>query len=69
MGGSAMLAAANAFHQEIKKAAAMRFDCRPADIVIADERVSGPRGQSLRLSELAADNLSAEGSFANHHHT
>ena len=69
MGGSAILAAASALHQEIKNAAAKRFACAPADIVIADERVSGPRGQSLTLVELAAENLSAEGSFANHHHT
>jgi carbon-monoxide dehydrogenase large subunit len=69
MGGSAMLAAATALHDQIRKAAAKRFDCRPGDIVIADERVSGPRGQTLKLSELAAENLSAEGSFANHHHT
>jgi carbon-monoxide dehydrogenase large subunit len=69
MGGSAMLAAANALHQEIRCAAAKRFGCAPGDIVIADERVSGPRGQSLKLAELAADGLSAEGSFANHHHT
>jgi len=69
MGGSAILAAAKALHQEIRNAAAKRFGCAPADIVIADERVTGPRGQSLKLAELAAENLSAEGSFANHHHT
>ena len=69
MGGSAILAAAKALHEEIKNTAARRFACAPADIVIADERVTGPRGQSLKLAELASDNLSAEGSFANHHHT
>jgi carbon-monoxide dehydrogenase large subunit len=69
MGGSAILAAANALHEQIKKAAARRFACAPGDVVIADERVSGPRGQSLKLSDLASDNVSAEGSFANHHHT
>jgi carbon-monoxide dehydrogenase large subunit len=69
MGGSAILAAATALHQEIKSAAAKRFACAPADVTIADERVLGPRGQSLKLAELAVENLSAEGSFANHHHT
>jgi carbon-monoxide dehydrogenase large subunit len=69
MGGSAILAAAKALHQEIRSVAAKRLGCDAADVVIGDERVAGPRGQSLKLAELASDTLSAEGSFANHHHT
>jgi carbon-monoxide dehydrogenase large subunit len=69
MGGSAILAAAKALQDEIKKAAAKRFGCTPAEIAIADERVAGPSGKALKLSELASENLAAEGSFANHHHT
>jgi len=69
MGGSAILAAAKALQDEIRKAAAKRFACTPAEIAIADERVAGPSGKALKLSEFASKNLSAEGCFANHHHT
>src|SRR6185295_1614511 len=69
MGGSAILAAATALHDEIRKAAAKRFGCAPGDISIVDERIAGPSGKSIKLSELASDTLVAEGSFANHHHT
>jgi len=69
MGGSAILAAAQALQDEIKKAAAEHFCCTPAEIAIADEKVAGPSGKVLKLSELASENLTAEGSFANHHHT
>jgi carbon-monoxide dehydrogenase large subunit len=69
MGGSAMLNAADALRDEIRKRAAKRFDCTPAQIAIEDERISGPGGRTLKLAELASDGLSAEGSFSNHHHT
>src|SRR6266446_1115109 len=69
MGGSAILAAAKVLQDEIRKAAAKRFACTPAEIAIADERVAGPSGKALQLSESASKNLSAEGCFANHHHS
>jgi len=69
MGGSAMLAAAEALREQIRKAAAKRFGCTPTDIIIEDEKISGPNGKSVKLAELASDGLTAEGSFANHHHT
>jgi carbon-monoxide dehydrogenase large subunit len=69
MGGSAMLAAANALREEIRKAAAKRFGCSASEITIEDEKIIGPRGRSLKLAELAPDGLTAEGSFPNVHHT
>ncbi len=69
MGGSAMLAAADALREEIRKSAGKRFHCMPAEISIEDERISGPGGKTAKLAELASDGLSAEGSFSNHHHT
>jgi carbon-monoxide dehydrogenase large subunit len=69
MGGSAMLAAAENLRAEIRNCAAKRFACSPGDVTIDDETIVGPRGKSVKLAELAADGLSAEGSFANHHHT
>jgi carbon-monoxide dehydrogenase large subunit len=67
MGGSAMLVAADALRDKIRAAAAKRFDCAPGDVAIEDERITAPGGKSLKLAELAG--LSADGAFANHHHT
>jgi carbon-monoxide dehydrogenase large subunit len=67
MGGSAMLNAADNLRGEIRKCAAKRFGCAPSGIAINDEKISGPGGNSAKLAEFAG--LSAEGSFANHHHT
>src|SRR5258705_8024154 len=69
MGGSAMLAAAENLREEIRKSAAKRLHCTPAEITVEDERLSGPGGKTVKLAELASDGLSAEGSFSNHHHT
>jgi carbon-monoxide dehydrogenase large subunit len=69
MGGSAMLDAANALNEQIRLAAAKRFDCKPESVSIADERITGPGGKSLKFADLAADGLAADGSFANHRHT
>ena len=69
MGGSAMLAAAESLREEIRKSAAKRFQCTPAEITIEDERISGPGAKTVKLAELASGGLSAEGSFPNHHHT
>jgi carbon-monoxide dehydrogenase large subunit len=67
MGGSAMLAAAENLREEIRKAAAARFGCAPAEIALDDEKITAPNGKTARLADFAG--LSAEGSFANHHHT
>ena len=67
MGGSAMLNAAVTLKEELRKAGAKRFDCAPAEIAFADERISGPNGKSLALADFAG--LTADGSFINHHHT
>lgn len=67
MGGSAILSTAETLRGEIRKAAAKRFGCAPDGVTIAEDRITGPGGKSLRLGELAG--LSADGEFANHHHT
>ncbi len=69
MGGSAILDAAAAFRDRIRRAAAKRFDCADAGVVIEDDQIIGPDGKTLRLGELAADGIAADGCFANHHHT
>jgi carbon-monoxide dehydrogenase large subunit len=69
MGGSAMLAAAETLRTNIREAAARRFGCSVSEITIDDETIRSASGKTVKLSELAADRLTAEGSFANHHHT
>ncbi len=51
----------------MRKAAAQRFGCALSDVTIAEGRLTGPAGKSMKVSELAG--LSADGEFANHHHT
>jgi aerobic carbon-monoxide dehydrogenase large subunit len=69
MGGSAILDAAKNFRDKLKRAAAKRWDCTPAEATMEDDRITGPGGRSIKLDELASDGISADGSFANLHHT
>jgi carbon-monoxide dehydrogenase large subunit len=62
MGGSAIIAAANALRASIKAAAADRFACAPSDIELVDGRAVGPGGRSLGLAAFSP--LSADGSFS-----
>ena len=67
MGGSAILSTAETLRAEMRKTAAQRFGCAASDVTIAEDRVTGPAGKSMKFAELAG--LSADGEFANHHHT
>ena len=73
MGGSAILAAAENLKQVIRQAAARRMGCAASDVVIGEGLTASQNGKAgaraLALSELAGEGLSAEGTFANHHHT
>ena len=69
MGGSAVLAAANALREAIRKAAAPRLGCTPAEVTIGEQLCASFGGTSIALSDLAGEGLSVERSFANHHHT
>jgi carbon-monoxide dehydrogenase large subunit len=73
MGGSAILAAANALKEEVRKAAARRLGCFAGDVEVGQGLTvyqnGNAAGKSFAISELAGEGLSAEGSFANHHHT
>lgn len=65
MGGSAIIDAAGKLRDKIRASAARRLGCEAAEIEIVDGRASvGRRGRSVGLAELAADRLSAEGTFA-----
>jgi carbon-monoxide dehydrogenase large subunit len=68
MGGSAILNAAADLLKAIRALAAERLGCQPAEVEIVDgEKVTGPGGKSLSLSELGG--LSADGAFVNKKHT
>jgi len=64
MGGSAIVAAAASLKEAIRTAAAKRLNCAAEEISIAEDRATGPQGTAIALSELAAQGLSAEGTYA-----
>jgi aerobic carbon-monoxide dehydrogenase large subunit len=67
MGGSALLDAANNFKAALSEVAAKRLGCAASEIVMGEDRVSGPGGKSLPLSDFAG--LTREGEFLNKKHT
>ena len=69
MGGSAILDAATKLRDAMRSKAALRLDCAASDVLLADERASGPDGKSVSWAELAPEPLSVEGAFSNHKHT
>ena len=69
MGGSAILDAAHNLKNVIRQAAARRFKCSPDEIAIGAGLAASRDGTSITLMKMAGDGLSAEGTFANHHHT
>jgi aerobic carbon-monoxide dehydrogenase large subunit len=69
MGGSAIVAAAAALKSTIRERAAQRLQCSAGDITLDGDRAIGPGGRSISCGELAADGLSAEGSYGSHKRT
>lgn len=67
MGGSALLDAAAKFTAALRDAAAVRLGCAPDGVRIGEDRVSGPDGRTVPLSEFAG--LTQEGAFLNKRHT
>jgi carbon-monoxide dehydrogenase large subunit len=64
MGGSAIVAAAARLKAALRAAAARRFDCSPDAVLLDGEHARGPDGRTLALAELAAEGISADGSYA-----
>ncbi len=69
MGGSAIVAAAGKLLERIRAAAACRLRCDAGDIEIVAGAVRGPRRISVPLGELAADGITADGTYASPHRT
>ena len=67
MGGSALLDAANNFKAALSEEAAKRLGCAASEVTLGEDKVSGPGGKSLPLSDFAG--LTKEGAFLNKKHT
>lgn len=66
MGGNAVMNAAANLKQAIRNAAAVQFGCASEEVEIVDDmRAVTAKGRMRTLSELAAEGLSAEGTFNN----
>jgi carbon-monoxide dehydrogenase large subunit len=69
MGGSAIVQAAGHLKDAIRAAAARRLQCAPDAITIDGDNAVGPNRASIALSELAADGISSEGTYASRNRT
>jgi carbon-monoxide dehydrogenase large subunit len=67
VGGSAILDAAKNLQKLLREEAARRFSCPAAEVTLGEGLVPLHKGKSLALEAFAG--LSAEGTFASHHHT
>ncbi|MBV8507734.1 MAG: xanthine dehydrogenase family protein molybdopterin-binding subunit [Alphaproteobacteria bacterium] len=65
LAGSAVFEGAAELLDKIRAAAARRLGCPPGEIEIADGAARTRQGRSLPLSDLAADGLKVDASFAN----
>jgi carbon-monoxide dehydrogenase large subunit len=69
MGGSAIVQAAGLLKDAIRAAAAKRLQCEPSAISIDGDNAVGPNRASVPLAALAADNISAEGTYSSKNRT
>jgi carbon-monoxide dehydrogenase large subunit len=69
MGGSAIVQAADNLKAAIRAAAAKRLQCEPGAVAIDGDNAVGPNRASVALAALAADGISAEGTYASSRRT
>jgi carbon-monoxide dehydrogenase large subunit len=69
MGGSAVIDAAGKLKAAILAAAAKRLGCTADQITLDQMTAVGPSGQTIAWADLAADGLSADGTFASNKRT
>jgi aerobic carbon-monoxide dehydrogenase large subunit len=65
MGGSAVVAAANALQEKIRTAAAKRLAVTSDVISVAEGVANAPDGRKVSVADLADDKLTADGVFSN----
>ncbi len=64
MGGSAVVDAAAKLEAAIRAAAAKRLGCEAGEVTREHLKIVGPAGQTIALRDLAAEGISAEGTYA-----
>jgi carbon-monoxide dehydrogenase large subunit len=69
MGGSAILDAAGKLRQAMREAAARRLGCTAAEVVLGDGKAVAPGAGMATFATLAADGISAEGTFGSPNRT
>ena len=69
MGGSAVIDAAGKLKERIRAAAAKRFGRPPDEVTLDQMTAAGPSGRTIAWSDLAADGLAADGTFASNKRT
>jgi carbon-monoxide dehydrogenase large subunit len=69
MGGSAIVQAAGLLKDAVRAAAARRLQCDPAAVSIDGDNAVGPNRASVPLATLAADGISAEGTYSSKNRT
>jgi carbon-monoxide dehydrogenase large subunit len=69
MGGSAILDAAGKLRSAMREAAARRLGCAAADVVLGDGKAVAPGAGMVTFATLAADGISAEGTFGSANRT
>jgi carbon-monoxide dehydrogenase large subunit len=69
MGGSAIVQAAGNLKEAIRAAAAKRLQCDPGAVEVDGDNAIGPTRASVPLSDLAADGISSEGTYASRNRT
>jgi carbon-monoxide dehydrogenase large subunit len=69
MGGSAIVVAASSLREAIKAAAATRFGCAAKEIEIDNDTAVAPGKETIALKDLAADGITAAGSFSSNKRT
>src|SRR5262249_15785658 len=65
MGGAAVLDAGGKLKAQLRAAAARRLGCADGEIALEPGLARAPDGKSVAWRELAADDISADGTFAN----
>jgi aerobic carbon-monoxide dehydrogenase large subunit len=65
MGGSAVIDAAAKLKAAIQAAAARRLGCAEGEVALEQGMARDPAGKTIAWRDLAADNIAADGTFAN----
>jgi carbon-monoxide dehydrogenase large subunit len=69
MGGSAIFDAATKLKAKVRAAAGRRLNCAPEEVIIGEALSATFDGRTIAITDLAEEDLSAEGTFSSLHRT